>query len=182
VQDDDDVDQTNHYWTEHNMAGEDTDVEGDDVDDLDEMLRNVESEFSGKNQNDKLSQIMKDYETILFLGCKKEHDKLHVVMTLLQMKDSNSWYAKGFNELLQFLNDLLKKANVLPQSTYQCKKIVCPLGLKVEKIHTCKMTACFFTTKMPCWRNVVFVEHHDTSKMAKISMNMTWGRIKMLKE
>jgi hypothetical protein len=86
---DDDVDQTNHCWTEQNMAGEDTDVRGDDdVDDLDEMLRNAEIEFSGKSQNDKFSQIMKDYETPLFLGCKKEHNKLHVVLTLLQMKAS----------------------------------------------------------------------------------------------
>jgi hypothetical protein len=46
---DDDVDQTNHCWTEQNMVGEDTDVGGDDdVDDLDEMLRNVEIEFSVK--------------------------------------------------------------------------------------------------------------------------------------
>jgi hypothetical protein len=81
------------------MAGEDNDVGGDDdVDDLD----------------DKFSQIMKDYETPLFLGCKKEHNKLHVVLTLLQMKASNSWSDKGFNELLQFLNDLLPKTNVLP--------------------------------------------------------------------
>jgi hypothetical protein len=35
----------------------------------------VESEFSGKSQNDKFSQIMKDYETPLFSGCKKEHKK-----------------------------------------------------------------------------------------------------------
>jgi hypothetical protein len=42
---------------------------------------------------------------------------------------------KGFNELLQFLNNLLPKANVLPRSMYQAKKIVCPLGLEVEKIH-----------------------------------------------
>jgi hypothetical protein len=44
------------------------------------------------------------------------------------------------------------------------------------------MTACYFITKMPCWRNVVFEEHHDTSEMAKISMKITWGRIKKLKE
>jgi hypothetical protein len=25
-----------------------------------------------------------------------------------------------------------------------------------------KMTACYFALKMPCWRNVVFVKHHDT--------------------
>jgi hypothetical protein len=97
------------------MAAEDTDVGGDyDVDDLDEMLRNVESEFSSKSQNDKFSQIMKEYETPLFSGCKKEHNKLHIVLTMLQMKSSNGWSNKGFNELLQFLNDLLPKANVLP--------------------------------------------------------------------
>jgi predicted DNA binding CopG/RHH family protein len=44
-----------------------------DVDDVDEILRNVESEFSDKSQNDKSSQIIKDYETPLFSRCKKEH-------------------------------------------------------------------------------------------------------------
>jgi hypothetical protein len=58
------------------MAGEDTDVGGDDdIDDLDEMLWNVESEFNGRSRNDKFSQIMKDYETPLFSGCKREHNK-----------------------------------------------------------------------------------------------------------
>jgi vacuolar-type H+-ATPase subunit B/Vma2 len=72
----------------------------DDVYDLDEMLRNVESEFIGKSQNDKFSQIMKNYETPLFSGCKKEYNKLYVVLTFLQMKASNGWSNKGFNELL----------------------------------------------------------------------------------
>jgi hypothetical protein len=62
----------------------------------------VESEFSGKSQIDKFSQIIKDYETPLFLGCKKEHSKLHAVLILLQMEASNCWSDKGFNELLQF--------------------------------------------------------------------------------
>jgi hypothetical protein len=88
---DDDVDQMNHCWTEQNMAGEDTDVGGDDnVQYLDEMLQNVGSDFSGKSQNDKFSQIMKDYKISLLLGCKKEHNKSHIVLTLLQMKASNS--------------------------------------------------------------------------------------------
>jgi hypothetical protein len=138
VRDDDDVDQTNHCWVEQNMAGEDTNVGGDDdVDDLDEILRNVESEFSGKSQNRKFSQIMKDYETPLFSGCKKEHNKLHIIVTLLQMKASNGWSDNGFNELLQFLNDLLAKANMLPRCTYQAKKIICLLGFGVGNIHAC---------------------------------------------
>jgi hypothetical protein len=33
-----------------------------------------------------------------------------------------------------------------------------------------KMTACYLTMKMSCWRNVVFAKHHNTSKMTKISM------------
>jgi hypothetical protein len=120
------------------MAGEDTDVGGDgDVDDLDEILQNVESEFSDKSQNVKFSQIMKDYKTPSLSRCKNEHNNLHIVMTLLQMKASNGWSDKGFNELLQFLNDLLPKASVLPRSMYQAKKIVCPLGLEVEKSHAC---------------------------------------------
>jgi hypothetical protein len=60
----------------------------------------VESEFSAKNQNDKFSQIMKDYERPLFSGYKKEYNKLHVVLTLLQINASNCWSDKGFNELL----------------------------------------------------------------------------------
>jgi hypothetical protein len=80
---------------------------------------------------------MKDYETSLFSGYKKEHNKLHIVLILWQINASNGWSDKGFNELLQFLNYLLPKANVLPRSTYQAKKIICPLGLEVEKIHAC---------------------------------------------
>jgi hypothetical protein len=83
------------------MAGEDTNVRGDDdIDDIDEMLWNAESEFSGKSQNDRFSQIMKDHETPLFSECKKEQNKLHVVLTFLQMKASNGCSDKGFNELL----------------------------------------------------------------------------------
>jgi hypothetical protein len=47
-----------------------------------------ESDFNGKSQNDKVLQIMKDYETPWFPGCEKEHNKLHVVLALLQMKAS----------------------------------------------------------------------------------------------
>jgi hypothetical protein len=38
-----------------------------------------------------------------------------------------------------------------------------------------EMTACYFTTKMPFWRNAMFAEHQDTSEMTKITMKITWG-------
>jgi hypothetical protein len=64
------------------------------------------------------------------------------------MKASNGWSDKGFNELLQFLNDLLPKVNVLPQSTCQAKKIVCPLGMEVEKIHACRNDCILFHNEL----------------------------------
>ena len=35
------------------------------------------------------------------------------------------------------IKDMLPKNNELPESTYEAKKAVCPLGLEVQKIHAC---------------------------------------------
>ena len=53
------------------------------------------------------------------------------------------WNAKcglsdsGFEKLLKMMKNMLPKDNVLPASTYEAKKVVCPLGLEVQKIHAC---------------------------------------------
>jgi hypothetical protein len=44
---------------------------------------------------------------------------------------------KGFEKLLKIVKEMLPKDNKLPASTYEAKKIVCPLGLEVQKIHAC---------------------------------------------
>jgi hypothetical protein len=54
-----------------------------DIDDLDEIFRNVDGEFTCKGKSQKFSKMMKDYETPMFLRCKKEHNKLHIVLILL---------------------------------------------------------------------------------------------------
>jgi hypothetical protein len=35
------------------------------------------------------------------------------------------------------MNKMLPRKNKLPASTYEAKKLVCPLGLDVQKIHAC---------------------------------------------
>ena len=35
------------------------------------------------------------------------------------------------------IKNMLPKDNELPESTYEAKNVVCPLGLKVQKIHAC---------------------------------------------
>ena len=44
---------------------------------------------------------------------------------------------KGFEKLLKILKKKLPKDNELPDSMYATKKVVCPLGLEVQKIHAC---------------------------------------------
>jgi hypothetical protein len=38
----------------------------------------------------------------------------------------------------------IPKVNVLPRSMYQAKKIICPLGLEVKKIHPCRNNCMLF--------------------------------------
>jgi uncharacterized protein YacL (UPF0231 family) len=56
----------------NNVMVEDNDMAVDnDIDDLDEMFHNVNDEFTSKGQSQKFLQMMKDYETLVFLDCKK---------------------------------------------------------------------------------------------------------------
>ena len=39
---------------------------------------------------------------------------------------------------------MLPEGNEIPRTTYEAKKIVCPMGLKFEKIHACKNDCILF--------------------------------------
>jgi hypothetical protein len=66
----------------------------------------------------------------------KEFTQLHVVLELLKLKVNHGWSDNSFSELLSLLAKLLPKPNTLPTSTYRAKKLICPLSLDVEKIHS----------------------------------------------
>jgi hypothetical protein len=56
---------------------------------------------------------------------------------LLKWKAEEGLSDSGFEKLLKMMRNMLPKDNELPTSTYEAKKIVCPLGLEVQKIHAC---------------------------------------------
>ena len=58
-------------------------------------------------------------------------------LELLQWKAENGVSDKGFGKLLVMIENMLPKDNKLPESMYEEKKVVCPLGLEVQKIHAC---------------------------------------------
>jgi hypothetical protein len=39
---------------------------------------------------------------------------------------------------------MLPKGNQIAESVYEAKKIICPLGIEVEKIHACKNSCVLF--------------------------------------
>ena len=44
---------------------------------------------------------------------------------------------KEFKELLKLMKNILPESNTLPETTYEARKIVCPLGLEAQQIHAC---------------------------------------------
>jgi hypothetical protein len=56
---------------------------------------------------------------------------------LLQWKVETGLSNKGFEKLLKIMKKKLPKDNELPGSMYEAKKVLCPLGLEVQKIHAC---------------------------------------------
>jgi hypothetical protein len=73
----------------------------------------------------------------LYPNCKDGNIKLGTTLELLQWKAETGLSGKGFEKLLNIMKKKLPKDNELPDSTYEAKKVICPLGLEVKKIHAC---------------------------------------------
>ncbi len=113
----------------------DENVEHEFTENFEEMLRDVEDEISVKNY-DKFQNLSNESKKPLYPGCTK-FTKLSAVLKLLNLKADNGWSDKSFTSLLQLLGEMLPDNNELPGTTYQAKKLICPMGLKIERIHAC---------------------------------------------
>ena len=116
------------------LGGETFDV---DPNTLDAMLRDVEQQDYNERDYEKFTRLVSDSETPVYPGCKSKYTMLSTVLELMKLKASNGWSDKSFSELLDLLRDLLPEENTLPRSTYEAKKVLCPLGLEVRRIHAC---------------------------------------------
>jgi hypothetical protein len=61
-----------------------------------------------------------------------------------KLNADHGWSNKSFKHLLDVLRDMLPEGNQIAESIYVEKKIICPLGIEVEKIHACKNSCVFF--------------------------------------
>jgi len=124
---------------EANSAFEDDPMDEADenaTDKLGRVLLDGQKESVTALEHKKFEKMLEDHKKLLYPGCKEEHKKLCTTLDMLQWKATNGVSDKGFDELLTIVKDL-PADNELPPSTYEAKKIVCPLGLEVQKIHKC---------------------------------------------
>nr|GFA68619.1 hypothetical protein [Tanacetum cinerariifolium] len=64
--------------------------------------------------------------------------KLSLVVRLLDLKAKNNWSDRSFTTLLELLHEAFPEDNELPVTMYHAKKLTCPMGLAVERIHACR--------------------------------------------
>src|SRR4051812_36658686 len=81
--------------------------------------------------------MLEDHKKELYPNCEYGNPKLGTTLELLQCKAENGVPDKEFKKLLKILKKKLPKDNKLHDSMYAAKKVVCPLGLEVQKIHAC---------------------------------------------
>lgn len=103
----------------------------------------AEEDFAKDEPADELSQVLlyakKDSEntkeTKKFEKMLDDHKKLGSTLELMHWKAANGVTDKGFGELLRVVKNMFLEGTTL--ATYEAKKIICPLGLDVQKIHAC---------------------------------------------
>nr|ABA97393.1 transposon protein, putative, CACTA, En/Spm sub-class [Oryza sativa Japonica Group] len=102
-----------------------------------DMLQDAKEDCESEKGAHKLDKMLEDHRTSLYPGCEQGHKKFDTTLELLQWKAKNDVSDKAFGDLLKLVKNILPEGNKLPETTYETKKIVCPLGLEVQKIHAC---------------------------------------------
>jgi hypothetical protein len=112
------------------------------VHNIEEMVHSVERHDNDDQYNNgelaKYKKMIEDSKKPLYHGCVAQYMKLFAMVKLFQLKVSNRCGDCSFKELLMLLKDMLHQGNTVPETVYEAKQIIYPLGLEVEKIHACK--------------------------------------------
>ena len=109
----------------------------DPVDDLGRTIVDARRRCETEKERENLDRMLEDHRKALYPGCDDGLKKLGCTLDLLKWKAQAGVADSAFENLLKMLKNMFPKNNELPTSTYEAKKVVCPLGLEVLKIHAC---------------------------------------------
>jgi hypothetical protein len=106
-------------------------------DDLGRTIDDARRECETNKEREMLDRMFEDHKKSLYPNCQNGRKKPGSTLELLKWKAEEGLFDSGFEILLKMMRNMLPKDNELPTSMYEAKKIVCPLGLEVQKIHAC---------------------------------------------
>ncbi|KAK1694512.1 hypothetical protein QYE76_011209 [Lolium multiflorum] len=106
-------------------------------DDLHRAISDARRDCGTDKERLQFDKMLEDHHKLLYPGCEDGHRKLGSILELLKWKAEVGVTDSGFEKLMIILKKLFPRNNELPVSTYEAKKLVCPLGLDVQKIHAC---------------------------------------------
>jgi len=107
------------------------------ADGLGGVISDAKRECDTEKEKLKLEAMLEDHKKLLYPNCEDGSTKLGTTLELLKWKAETGCSDKGFEKLLKIMKPKLPKDNELPETTYEAKKAICPLGLDVQKIHAC---------------------------------------------
>jgi hypothetical protein len=67
--------------------------------------------------------------------CPKHWTALCFNLQLLMLKARHGWTGTSFNDLLRILDDLYLEGKKMPANTYEAKKLIRPVAMKLKKFH-----------------------------------------------
>ncbi|KAK1615819.1 hypothetical protein QYE76_021336 [Lolium multiflorum] len=117
--------------------GDQEEARDEPADDLGRTIADARSRCETEKERENLDRMLEDHKKSLYPGCDNGLKKLGCTLDLLRWKAQEGVADSGFENLLKMLKNMFPKNNELPSSTYEAKKVVCPLGLEVLKIHAC---------------------------------------------
>ncbi|KAI4353193.1 hypothetical protein L6164_002159 [Bauhinia variegata] len=82
------------------------------------------------------NELDNDVDKSFYPGCTK-YTGLSEVLRLVNLKGKNGWTDTSITELLELFKDMLSNGNTPRNRNYKAKKILCQIGMKYKKIHTC---------------------------------------------
>ena len=78
---------------------------------------------------------------------------MSTTLSLLKFKAESGISDVHFTKLLGLIGDFLPEDNVLPTGTNEAKKVVCPLGLEIQNMHTCMNDCILYRSDYKVLRN-----------------------------
>nr|XP_043633124.1 uncharacterized protein LOC122604302 [Erigeron canadensis] len=143
-------------------------------DNVDENDKNDEDDNGDANKNDGFQQVFADSKEDLYEGCKK-YSKLSAVLRLFNVKANHNWSDKSFKELLKVFHDMLPVGNKLPVSLYEAKKMLCPMGMEMERIAACPNDCVLYRNQYKDLHECpkCGASRYERKKQTKVSGNVT---------